>query len=70
MIKVSSGIMQDRIKDIVCSCADVHFDFLKKEGMDLFFEHDGDDAIAVAAAKAAIKADPMGKTLLISVKPA
>lgn len=69
VFKVSSGIMQDKIKSIVEGCPDAAFKFVKKEGIDLYFENEGDAAKAAATAKAAIKADPMGKTLLISVKP-
>ena len=70
VVRVSSGIMQDKIRGIVEGCKDVSLTFERKEGISLYFSSDSDDGTAVAAAKRAIKSDPLGKTLLVSVKPA
>lgn len=68
MVVINSGIMQDKIKNIVESCKDYEFTFVKKEGIKLYFDaHTDDEDSAAAAAKKAIKADSVGKTLLVSV---
>lgn len=68
MVVVNSGIMQDKIKSIVENYKDYEFTYVKKEGIQLFFEvNTSDEEAAAAAAKKAIKADSVGKTLLVSV---
>lgn len=68
MVVVNSGIMQDKIKSIVENCKDYEFTYVKKEGIQLFFEvNTSDEEAAAVAAKKAIKADSIGKTLLVSV---
>lgn len=71
MIIVNSPLMQDKITQIVLNISDIHFEFVKKEGIQLFFKCDSSDLEnAVAIIKKSIKNDPVGKTLLISVKEA
>lgn len=69
MIVVGCAIMQDRLKKIVESCSEYEFKFVKKEGINQYFEVNTEDIEkAAAVAKKAIKADPAGNTLLVSVK--
>lgn len=69
MIIVNSAIMQDKIIDILEACKEASFKFIKKEGIRIYFETDMEDQEAAAKiAKAEIKKDPIGGTLLFSVK--
>lgn len=68
MIVVNSGIMQEKIKKIVLANKDYAFTFLKKEGVRLCFEVDGDEQAAAASAKKDIKADAICSGLILSVK--
>lgn len=69
MVVVHSGIMQSQLQKIVESCHECHFRFVKKDGIKLYFEADiEDEDKAAAIAKKAIKSDPIGGTLLVSVK--
>lgn len=71
MIIVNSAIMQENIKKIVTSIESPKYTFVKKEGIQLYFECDCDDLQQAASiAKSAIKNDPIGGTLLLSVKVA
>lgn len=69
MVVVNSAIMQDKIISIVENCDEYNFKFVKKEGIKIYFDVDTDDeATAATVAKKAIKSDPIGGTLVISVK--
>lgn len=68
MVVVHSAIMQDKIIKIVEACQTYEYKFVKKVGIDLYFEvNTEDEDNAVSVAKKAIKKDPIGGTLLISV---
>lgn len=70
MIMVNCAIMQDKIIQLVTQISDPKFEFVKKEGIKMFFQcSDPDTNRAVQVAKKAIKSDPIGKTLLVSIKP-
>lgn len=69
MVVVHSAIMQDKLIKIVEACKDYEYKFIKKDGIKMYFEvNTEDDEAAAIAAKKTIKADPIGSTLLISVK--
>lgn len=69
MVVVHSPLMQDKLIKIVEACQTYEYKFIKKEGIKLYFEaNTDDDDAAVAAAKKAIKADPMAGALSISVQ--
>lgn len=71
MIIVNSAIMQENIKKIVTNIESPKYTFVKKEGIQLYFSCNSDDSqYAANIAKSAIKSDPIGSTLLISVKVA
>ena len=66
MIIVNSPIMQKQIQKIVEGLESPKFTFLKKDGIRLYFETDYEEACKLV--KAAIKNDPMGGALLVTVK--
>ncbi len=69
MIIVNSPIMQKQIQKIVEGLESPKFTFLKKDGIRLYFETDYEDKEeACKIVKAAIKNDPMGGALLVTVK--
>ena len=69
MVVVHSSIMQNQIIKIVENCQDYHYTFVKKDGIKLYFNVDTDNnENAAILAKKAIKADPIGSALLVSVK--
>lgn len=69
MIIVNSPIMQKQIQAIVEKIEDPKFTFIKKDGIRLYFETEFEDKEAACKlVKAAIKNDPMGGALLITVK--
>lgn len=69
MIIVNSAIMQDKIIEILESSEKASFKFSKKDGIRIYFETDMEDREEAAKiAKSEIKKDPIGGTLLFSVK--
>lgn len=69
MIIVNSPIMQKQIQAIVEGIEDPKFTFVKKDGIRQYFETDFEDKEAACKiVKAAIKKDPMGGALLVTVK--
>lgn len=70
MIIVNSPIMQEKVKAIVEAIESPKFTFVKKEGIKIYFDVDSEDKDAACSiAKAAIKKDPIGGTIMFSVKP-
>lgn len=76
MVVVASGIMQKKIKEIVLTCPEYHFTFIKQEGIKMYFSiTEGkdtgslpDEEVAAATVKKALKADAICSGLLLSVK--
>lgn len=73
MIKVSSALKQEDIKELLNSYDEdgLEFNYVKKEGIALFFETNATDLEETAAkVKKLIKSQPWGPVLFFQVIPA
>ncbi len=69
MICINCPAQQDYVKDVLAnSTGEIQYTFEKKDGIRLFFSVNTEDIdAACAAAKAAIKASPLGSALYFQV---
>lgn len=73
MIKISSALKQDEIVELLNAydSDDLEFNFVKKEGIALYFETNASDLEeAASTAKALIKGEPWGSILYFQSIPA
>lgn len=70
MIVVASTMKKDEIRQIVENIEEISVKFVKIEGFNQFFETDVEADKAVDIVKKAIKADPIGKSLMVQVRSA
>lgn len=69
MIIVNSPIMQKKIQTIVESIESPKFTFVKIDGIKIYFETEEEDKEAACKiVKAAIKKDPIGSAIVLTVK--
>lgn len=68
MVIITSPLMRDKVKEIALNIEEIDVDFVKEDGINLYFKTNVEDTEAIGIIKKYIKNDPGLSGLIIKVR--